>query len=119
MNNEALLHAMENKVAELAQLVEKKSGNKNPDYYKTLKEFRLVRVVVGLLGAGIDQDTQTWLEEYSQSSVTGNRIVIPVKEGDNVLDIMDKHQDVKDIWNRVKKAVSDAGLRIEGSVIVK
>lgn len=119
MNNETLLHNMENKVAELAQLVAGKAGKKNPDYYKTLKEYRMAKTIYGLLGAGIDKDTQEWLEEYSSGTTGGNKIVIDVHEGDNVLVLLDKYNNVKDVYNRIKKAVDEAGLKIEGSSIVK
>ena len=121
METMEMINGLTRRVEELAQLVEKKSGNKNPDYYKTLKEYRMLKVIVGLIdnNIGIDQDTQSWLEEYSQGSASGNKIVIEVKEGDNVLELMDKYESVKDVWNRIKDAVAKAGLRIEGSVIVK
>lgn len=121
METMEMINGLTRKVTELAQLVEKKAGNKNPDYYKTLKEYRMLKVIVGLIdnNIGIDQDTQSWLEEYSKSSATGNKIVIEVKEGDNVLELLDKYDGVRDVYNRIKKAVEEAGLKIEGSSIVK
>lgn len=121
METMEMIDGLTRKMAELAQLVEKKSGNKNPDYYKTLKEYRMLRVIVGLIdnNIGIDQDTLAWLENYSKGSATGNKIVIAVHEGDNVLELLDKYNDVKDIYNRIKKAVDEAGLKIVGSSIVK
>ena len=111
MDNKTLVLNMENKVAELAQLVESKAGKKNPDYYKTLKEYRMARVIYGLLGAGIDADTQKWLEEYS-SGVTGtNKIVIVVQEGDMIMDLMQKYEDVKDVYHRMMKAADEVGLK--------
>lgn len=119
MNNETLTQNMGNKVAELAQLVAGKAGKKNPDYYKTLKEYRMAKAIYGLLGAGIDKDTQDWLEEYS-TGVTGvNKIAIVVHEGDNVLELLDKYNNVKDVYNKIKKAAEEAGLKIVGSTIVK
>jgi len=116
-----MIEGLTRRVTELAQLVEKKAGNKNPDYYKTLKEYRMLRVIVGLIdnNIGIDQDTQTWLEEYSKGSATGNKIVIEVKEGDDVLELMEKYKDVKDVYNRIKKAAAEVGLHLDGGVIVK
>lgn len=119
MNNETLIHNMKNKVAELAQLVAGKAGKKNPDYYKTLKEYRMAKTIYGLLGAGINANTQKWLEDYASGNTGVNKIVIAVHEGDNVLELLDKYNDVKDIYNRIKKAVDEAGLKIVGSSIVK
>ena len=121
METMEIIDGLTRRVTELAQLVEKKKDNKNPDYYKTLKEYRMLRVIVGLIdnNIGIDQDTQAWLEDYSKGSATGNKVVIVVKEGDNVLELMDKYQDVKDVYNRIKKAAAEVGLRLDGGVIVK
>ena len=48
-----------------------------------------------------------------------NKIVIEVHEGDNALELLDKYKDVKDIWNKLKKACDNAGLKIVGSSVVK
>ena len=41
----AAIKLINEKVNELDALVEKKSGNKNPDYYKTLKEKKLWNII--------------------------------------------------------------------------
>lgn len=113
----------ENKVAELEQVLVTKAGNKNPDYYKTQKEYRLWMIIYGLLndmGEGeihINEDVQKYFTELSQG--IKRPIVVEVHEGDNVLELLDKYNGVKDVYNKIKKACADAGLKIEGSSIVK
>lgn len=113
----------ENKVAELEQVLVTKAGNKNPDYYKTQKEYRLWMIIYGLLndmGEGeihINEDVQKYFTELSQG--IKRPVVVEVHEGDNVLELLDKYNGVKDVYNKIKKACADAGLKIEGSSIVK
>lgn len=49
----------------------------------------------------------------------GKRVVIEVKEGDNALELLQKYGDVKDAWNKIKKACEDKGLTIKGQDIVR
>lgn len=111
------------KVAELEMLVSVKSGNKNPDYYKTLKEMKLWRIIQALLAMTGDDDVtfnNTIMEYFEECSAGIKRgTVIEVHEGDNALELLDKYKDVKDIWNKLKKACDDAGLKIVGSDIVR
>lgn len=113
----------QNKATELEYLVEAKSGNKNPDYYKTLKEMKLWCIIQSLLSMPGDEDVtfndtiMKYFEECSAGIKRGT--VIEVHEGDNALELLDKYKDVKDVWNKLKKACEDAGLKIEGSTIVK
>ena len=113
----------QNKVKELEALVEAKSGNKNPDYYKTLKEMKLWCIIQALLAMPGDDDvtfSDTIMKYFEECSAGIKRgTVIEVHEGDNALELLDKYKDVKDIWNKLKKACDDAGLKIVGSDIVK
>lgn len=114
--------AAQNKCIELEQLVESKSGNKNPDYYKTLKEMKLWCIIQSLLAVCPQDITfNETIEQYFKECSAGVKrgTVIEVHEGDNALELLDKYKDVKDIWNKLKKACDDAGLKIEGSNIVK
>ena len=113
----------QNKVVELEALVDVKSGNKNPDYYKTLKEMKLWRIIQALLAIPGDDDVtlndtiMKYFEECSAGIKHG--VTVEVHEGDNALELLDRYKDVKDIWNKIKKACDDAGLKIVGSNVVK
>lgn len=111
------------KVEELGHLVESKSGNKNPDYYKTLKEYKLWCIIQGLLedmGEG-DVHISYLTETYFKECAAGIKraVVIEVHEGDNVMELLEKYDGIKDIYKKLKKACEDAGLRIDGPTIVK
>lgn len=111
------------KATELEQLVDVKSGNKNPDYYKTLKEMKLWCIIQALLAMPGDDDVvfNDTIMKYFEECAAGVKhgTVIEVHEGDNALELLDKYKDVKDIWNKIKKACDNAGLKIVGSDIVR
>lgn len=47
------------------------------------------------------------------------KTIIEVHEGDNVIQLLDKYNNVKDIYKKLMKACDDAGLKIVGQNIVK
>lgn len=123
MKKNEMLDMANGKTTELGYLVDSKSGNKNPDYYKTLKEYKLWCIIQGLLedmGDGevhISHLTETYFKECAAG--IKRAVVIEVHEGDNVMELLEKYDGVKDIYKKLKKACEDAGLRIDGPTIVK
>jgi hypothetical protein len=98
------------KVAELKALTEKKSGNKNPDYYKTQREFHLWTLIEGALYGNIDEALLNKLLEG------GNRKTFEIHEGDNAFEIMKKYE-LK--FEQLEKAMAANGLKLRGYTIVK
>lgn len=84
------------KCIELENLVAVKSINKNPDYYKTLKEFKLWQVITGLIndmGAGEVHINETLQDYFLELSADTKHIVkIDVEEGDNIKDVYDRYE---------------------------
>lgn len=123
MNRTEMAIMAQTKAIELEQLVEVKSGNKNPDYYKTLKEMKLWSIIGALLAIPGDDDiplSDTIMKYFEECSAGIKRgVTVEVHEGDNALELLDRYKDVKDIWNKIKKACDDAGLKIVGSNVVK
>ena len=123
MKKNEMLNMASGKVEELDNLVKAKSGNRNPDYYKTLKEHKLWCIIQGLLedmGDGevhISPLTETYFRECAAG--IKRAVVIEVHEGDNVMELLVKYDRVKDIYKKLKKACEDAGLMIDGPTIVK
>ena len=123
MKKNEMLDMASGKVEELGNLVKAKSGNKNPDYYKTLKEHKLWCIIQELLedmGEGevhISPLTETYFKECAAG--IKRAVVIEVHEGDNVMELLEKYDGVKDIYKKLKKACEDAGLMIDGPTIVK
>ena len=123
MKKNEMLDMAIGKVEELDNLVKAKSGNKNPDYYKTLKEMKLWCIIQALLAIPGDDDVtlnDTIMKYFEECSAGIKRgVTVEVHEGDNALELLDRYKDVKDIWNKIKKACDDAGLKIVGSNVVK
>lgn len=123
MNRFEMAMIAQNKVSELDCLVASKSGNKNPDYYKTLKELKLWCIIQSLLSMPGDEDvtlSDTIMKYFEECSAGIKRaVVIEVHEGDDTLQLLEKYDGVKDVYKKIKKSCEDAGLKIEGSTIVK
>ena len=123
MNRIEMAMIAQNKTTELEYLVESKSGNKNPDYYKTLKEMKLWCIIQALLSMPGDEDVtfnDTIMKYFEECSAGIKRAtVIEVHEGDNVLQLLEKYKDVKDAYTKIRKACDNAGLKINGASIVK
>ena len=123
MNRFEMSMIAQNKVSELDCLVASKSGNKNPDYYKTLKEMKLWCIIQSLLSMPGDEDVtfNATIMKYFEECAAGIKraVVIEVHEGDNVMELLEKYDGVKDIYKKLKKACEDAGLIIDGPTIVK
>lgn len=123
MNRFEMAMIAQNKVSDLDCLVASKSGNKNPDYYKTLKELKLWCIIQSLLSMPGDEDVtlnDTIMKYFEECSAGIKRaVVIEVHEGDDTLQLLEKYDGVKDVYKKIKKACEDAGLKIEGSTIVK
>lgn len=123
MKKNEMLDMASGKVEELGNLVKAKSGNRNPDYYKTLKEHKLWCIIQGLLEDMGDGEVliNPLAETYFRECAAGIKraVVIEVHEGDNVMELLEKYDGVKDIYKKLKKACEDAGLMIDGPTIVK
>lgn len=92
-------------------------AKKNPDYYQKQAKARLLQIISHLAeGKDLDEVENEWITTITEGV---KRIVIEVHESDNVLDLLEKYADVKDAYNRIKKACENKGLHIEGSSIVK
>lgn len=111
----ATIKLINEKVNELNALVEKKSGNKNPDYYKTLKESRLWVAIQMLITNPEGPATEDYIALLAQPAV--QKTVIEVKEGDDFLELSKKYIDKP--GSAILKAIETAGLKLEGVKVVK
>ena len=96
---------------------------KNPDYYKALKELKMTQFIKELLMYKYPDDTELYGsdEEFITNLFVArcNPIQIDVNEGDNVLELLDKYKDVKNIYQKIKEVCEKKGLVIKGSDIVR
>ena len=120
MTEEESLEMIRTRWSQLKAEVDERSKHKNPMYYKALENYRWCSMVMSLMEGDWPMDNEVeavcGVKQPRQQSVSG--LVLDVKEGDNVMDILDKYRDtVPDIHDRLKEAVKQAGLVVEGFYI--
>ena len=110
------------KCMEMQDSVESKSSNKNPNYYSTLKEYRLWLVIRNLISLN-DNDNDIDLDEeninYILQYTTSRHNSVVVNEGDDLLSLLEKYKDVKDVYNKIMKSCTEQNLKIDGNKIVR
>ena len=111
----ATIKLINEKVNELNALVEKKSGNKNPDYYKTLKESKLWTAIQMLVTWPEKADTDDYIAALAQP--TTQKTVIEIQEGDNFLELTKKY--INKPGAAIIKAIEERGFKLDGMTVVK
>lgn len=109
------------KCMEMKDSVESKSSNKNPNYYSTLKEYRLWLIIQNLVSLNNNEDIDLDEESinYILQYTTNKHNSVIVNEGDDLLSLLEKYKDVKDVYNKIMKSCTEQGLKIDGNKIVK
>ena len=93
--------------------------------YKLGRERRVLHLINSLITQVGDKvkfdkdDMDTFVLITTLASERTARSSIEVKEGDSILELLQKYDGVKDIQKKLKKACEDAGLMIDGPTIVK
>lgn len=117
MSEEEALAMIRERWQQLKAEVEERSKHKNPMYYKALENYRWCSIVMELMEGDWPMDNE--VEAVCGVKVTRQQtvsdLVLDVKEGDNVMEILNKYRDtVPDIHDRLQAAVKQAGLVVEG-----
>lgn len=105
--------------------VEQRAKHKNPMYYAAVNNLRWCRIVLTLMEGGwpIDEEIEAVCGvKQSRTTQPGTSIDLSkyIKEGANVMDILNKYRDtVPDIHDQLKQAVTAAGFTVNGFYIVK
>lgn len=111
----AAIKLINEKVNELNALVEKKSGNKNPDYYKTLKESKLWTAIQMLVTYPEKAATEDYIIALAQPMT--QKTVIEIQEGDNFLELTKKY--INKPGAAIIKAIEEQGFKLDGMTVVK
>lgn len=117
MSEEEALAMIKERWQQLKAEVEERSKHKNPMYYKALENYRWCSIVMELMEGDWPMDNE--VEAVCGVKVTRQQtvsdLVLDIKEGDNVMEILNKYRDtVPDIHDRLQAAVKQAGLVVEG-----
>lgn len=115
---------LENKNDRIQNNTSLSSNTKKTQNYQITHELKLLTAVMSCL----DYMSLNGMEEIPEDLEKDVRDIMPqevrkttveVHEGDNVLQLLDKYNGVKDIYNKLKKACDNEGLKIVGQDIVR
>ena len=115
---------LENKNDRIQNDASLSSNTKKTQNYQTTHELKLLTAVMSCL----DYMSLNDMEEIPEDLEKDVRAIIPqevkktiieVHEGDNIIQLLDKYNSVKDIYKKLTKACDDAGLKIVGQDIIK
>ena len=122
MNKSTTWVAISQKIAELdAQIAGNNKEDKSVGRLK--RQARALRVISALmeyapedfsLGASLDKDLDDMITPKK-----GKKIVFDIKEGDSVIELLDKYKDVKDGYHRILAQAEQMGLKMVGGILTK
>lgn len=68
-------------------------------------------------GSKLSEDTTEYISTLTEEYTPGTSI--DVQEGDNLIELLEKYKDVKDLYKTILKQCEKKGLQIKGTEIVK
>ena len=60
-----------------------------------------------------DEEQKWWDSMVTLTSTRKAKFTVEVHEGDKVMELMEKYQDVKDVYHKLMKAAEEAGLKAD------
>ena len=118
-----VLVAISQRVAELdAQVTKSKAEEKSVGRSK--RQARALKVIADLIQLyAPDEFMLTGLLNGELEAMinpsNGQKFVFEMKEGDSILDLLDKYEHVKDAYKRMMTQADAMGLKLVGSTLVK
>lgn len=125
MKKTAMVKLVDAKVSEMeARLTELLASNASDNTKRTQKfqrtsaihTMKVVKALIEQLPADIKLDEQTEKWFTSMVTLTAERkaaVTIEVKEGDNIMQLMEEHKDMKDIYKKMMASAEKAGLKAD------
>lgn len=125
MKKTAMIKLVDAKVSEMeARLTELLASNASDNTKRTQKfqrtsaihTMKVVKALIEQLPADIKLDEQIEKWFTSMVTLTAERkaaVTVEVKEGDNIMQLMEEHKDTKDIYKKMMAAAEKAGLKAD------
>lgn len=125
MKKATMSQLVDTKVSEMeARLTELLASNASDNTKRTQKfqrtsaihTMKVVKALIEQLPADIKLDEQTEKWFTSMVTLTAERkaaVTVEVKEGDNIMQLMEEHKDTKDIYKKMMAAAEKAGLKAD------
>ena len=125
MKKTAMVKLVDAKVSEMeARLAELLASDASDNTKRTQKfqrtsaihTMKVVKALIEQLPADIKLDEQIEKWFTSMVTLTAERkaaVTVEVKEGDNIMQLMEEHKDTKDIYKKMMAAAEKAGLKAD------
>lgn len=125
MKKTAMVKLVDAKVSEMETRLDELLASNASDNTKRTQKFqrtsaihtmKVVKALIEQLPADIKLDEQIEKWFTSMVTLTAERkaaVTVGVKEGDNIMQLMEEHKDTKDIYKKMMAAAEKAGLKAD------
>ena len=125
MKKTAMVKLVDAKVSEMETRLDELLASNASDNTKRTQKFRrtsaihtmkVVKALIEQLPADIKLDEQIEKWFTSMVTLTAERkaaVTVEVKDGDNIMQLMEEHKDTKDIYKKMMAAAEKAGLKAD------
>lgn len=125
MKKTAMVKLVDAKVSEMETRLDELLASNASDNTKRTQKFqrtsaihtmKVVKALIEQLPADIKLDEQTEKWFTSMVTLTAERkaaVTVEIKEGDNIMQLMEEHKDMKDIYKKMMTAAEKAGLKAD------
>lgn len=115
---DAKVSEMEARLAELLASNASDNTKRTQKFQRTsaIHTMKVVKALIEQLPADIKLDEQIEKWFTSMVTLTAERkaaVTVEVKEGDNIMQLMEEHKDTKDIYKKMMAAAEKAGLKAD------
>lgn len=126
MKTVEMIKAVETKVQEMQESLETLLNSDVSENTKRTQKFQRTKAIHDMLilstvlhqcvgdEVGFTEEEQKWFD--SMVTLTSERkakFTVEVHEGDKVMDLMKKYENVKDVYHKLMKAAEEAGLKAD------
>lgn len=126
MKTVEMIKAVETKVQEMQESLETLLNSDVSENTKRTQKFQRTKAIHDMLilstvlhqcvgdEVGFTEEEQKWFD--SMVTLTSERkakFTVEVHEGDRVMDLMKKYENVKDVYHKLMKAAEEAGLKAD------
>ena len=126
MKTVEMIKAVEMKMSEMESLLDELLKSDVSENTKRTQKFQRTKAIheMGVLNTilhqcvgdevGFTEEEQKWFD--SMVTLTSERkakFTVEVREGDRVMDLMKKYENVKDVYHKLMKAAEEAGLKAD------
>lgn len=126
MKTVEMIKAVEMKMSEMESLLDELLKSDVSENTKKTQKFQRTKAIheMGVLNTilhqcvgdevGFTEEEQKWFD--SMVTLTSERkakFTVEVHEGDRVMDLMKKYENVKDVYHKLMKAAAEAGLKAD------